>query len=45
MHQQSILITPSILAADLGNLQKEVESIEGSADWLQIDVMDTSCRT
>lgn len=35
-----ILITPSILSADFGCLQKEVESVEGAADWLQIDVMD-----
>jgi ribulose-phosphate 3-epimerase len=36
----SVLIAPSILSADLGRLQEEVESIENDADWLQIDVMD-----
>lgn len=36
----SVLITPSILAADLGHLQDEVKSIEKDADWLQVDVMD-----
>lgn len=34
-----IFITPSILAADLGHLQDEVDSV-ASADWLQVDVMD-----
>ena len=37
---QPILITPSILSADLTRLQEEVESVEPFADWLQIDVMD-----
>ena len=35
-----ILITPSILSADFGRLQAEVDSIEPFADWLQLDVMD-----
>lgn len=35
-----ILITPSILSADLAHLQDEVETIEQHADWIQIDVMD-----
>lgn len=35
------LIAPSVLAADFGNLQKEIEMInESSADWFHIDVMD-----
>lgn len=37
---QNILISPSILAADFGNLNAEIASIETSADWLHIDVMD-----
>jgi ribulose-phosphate 3-epimerase len=36
----SLLITPSILSADLRHLQEEIASIEPYADWLQIDVMD-----
>lgn len=40
MPSRPILIAPSILSADLGRLQSEVESIEESADWLQVDVMD-----
>jgi len=35
-----VLIAPSILSADLKRLNEEVASIESSADWLQIDVMD-----
>lgn len=35
----SILITPSILSADLSQLQNEVDSLKG-ADWIQVDVMD-----
>jgi ribulose-phosphate 3-epimerase len=36
----NILISPSILSADLAHLQEEVGSIEPYADWLQVDVMD-----
>lgn len=37
----SHLISPSILAADFANLQKETEMLDkSSADWLHIDVMD-----
>jgi ribulose-phosphate 3-epimerase len=34
-----ILITPSILSANLTRLQEEVDSV-ATADWLQVDVMD-----
>jgi len=35
------LIAPSILAADFGNLQRDVEMLNSSkADWLHIDIMD-----
>lgn len=35
------LISPSILAADFGNLQRDVELINQSqADWIHVDVMD-----
>ena len=37
----SKLIAPSILAADFGNLQRDVEMVNKSdADWFHIDVMD-----
>lgn len=37
----SNLIAPSVLAADFGNLQRDVEMINQSqADWFHIDIMD-----
>lgn len=37
----SKLIAPSILAADFGNLQRDVELVnESNADWFHIDIMD-----
>lgn len=35
-----VIITPSILSADLTRLQEEVSRVEACADWLQVDVMD-----
>jgi len=36
-----ILIAPSILAADFGNLKRDIEIINNSeADWFHIDIMD-----
>ena len=38
---QKIKIAPSLLAADFGNLQRDVEMVNASkADWHHIDVMD-----
>jgi ribulose-phosphate 3-epimerase len=35
------LVSPSLLAADFGNLEKAVKMINGSqADWLHLDIMD-----
>ena len=35
------MVAPSLLSADFGNLQKEIELVNQSdADWLHIDVMD-----
>jgi ribulose-phosphate 3-epimerase len=37
----SKIIAPSILAADFGNLQRDVEMVNNSeADWFHIDIMD-----
>lgn len=37
----SKLIAPSVLAADFGNLQRDVELInQSAADWFHIDIMD-----
>ncbi len=34
-------ISPSILAADFGNLERDINMVNNSnADWLHIDVMD-----
>lgn len=38
---KSPIISPSLLAADFGNLQRDVELVNNSdADWFHIDVMD-----
>jgi ribulose-phosphate 3-epimerase len=35
------IIAPSVLAADFGNLQRDIEMInQSNADWLHIDIMD-----
>src|SRR6266545_1048716 len=36
----SLVVAPSILAADLAHLADEARAVEGAADWLHIDVMD-----
>ena len=37
----SKLIAPSLLAADFGNLQRDIEMVNSSdADWFHIDIMD-----
>ncbi|MTG98093.1 MULTISPECIES: ribulose-phosphate 3-epimerase [Myroides] len=38
---KNTVIAPSVLAADFGNLQRDVEMInESQADWFHIDIMD-----
>jgi ribulose-phosphate 3-epimerase len=36
----SLIVAPSILAADFSRLADEVRAVEGAADWLHVDVMD-----
>src|SRR4051812_15130803 len=37
----SVFVAPSILSADFGNLQRDIEMINKSqADWFHVDVMD-----
>ena len=38
--EPSPIIAPSILAADFARLADEVHAVEGSADWVHVDVMD-----
>ena len=36
-----MIVSPSLLSADFGNIQRDVEMINASeADWLHIDMMD-----
>ncbi|HEY9534728.1 MAG TPA: ribulose-phosphate 3-epimerase, partial [Mucilaginibacter sp.] len=35
------LVSPSILSADFGNLQRDIEMLNKSeADWIHVDIMD-----
>jgi ribulose-phosphate 3-epimerase len=36
----SLIVAPSLLAADFARLGEAARSVEGSADWLHVDVMD-----
>ena len=41
INDMSHLIAPSVLSADFGNLQRDIELINNSdADWFHIDIMD-----
>ncbi|GAB7042349.1 MULTISPECIES: ribulose-phosphate 3-epimerase [Catenuloplanes] len=40
MDAPSIVIAPSILAADFARLADAARAVEGAADWLHVDVMD-----
>jgi len=37
----SAIVAPSVLAADFGNLEREIKMLnESSADWIHVDIMD-----
>jgi ribulose-phosphate 3-epimerase len=36
----SLIVAPSLLAADFARLGEQARAVEGSADWLHVDVMD-----
>jgi len=38
--EPSLIVAPSLLAADYAHLADEARSVEGAADWLHVDVMD-----
>jgi len=38
--EPSLIIAPSLLAADFARLGEEARAVEGVADWLHVDVMD-----
>lgn len=41
MKTKEILVSPSVLAADISNLQNEIGKINNStADWIHVDIMD-----
>ena len=40
MSVPSLIVAPSLLAADFSRLGEEARAVEGSADWLHVDVMD-----
>ncbi len=37
---KDILISPSLLSADVLNMERHIEMLEGEADWLHLDIMD-----
>ncbi|GIJ75179.1 ribulose-phosphate 3-epimerase [Virgisporangium ochraceum] len=40
MSVPSLIVAPSILAADFAHLADAARAVEGAADWLHVDVMD-----
>ena len=35
-----VLISPSLLSADVLNMERHIDMLEGEADWLHLDIMD-----
>ena len=41
MEKRQMIIAPSILSADFGHLEEEIQAVEkAGADWIHVDVMD-----
>ncbi len=41
LEKKGTMVAPSILAADFGNLQRDIEMLNNStADWIHLDIMD-----
>lgn len=38
--EKKVLIAPSLLSADILNLEAHIDSLAGEADWLHLDIMD-----
>jgi len=38
--KRNFLLAPSLLAADILNMERSISSLEGEQDWLHVDVMD-----
>ncbi len=38
--KRDFLLAPSLLAADILNMERSISSLEGEQDWLHVDVMD-----
>jgi ribulose-phosphate 3-epimerase len=38
--ETSLVVAPSLLAADFSRLGEQARAVEGAADWLHVDVMD-----
>lgn len=37
---RNLFFAPSLLAADILNMERSISSLEGEHDWLHVDVMD-----
>ena len=38
--ERGILISPSLLSADVLNMERHIDELKGEADWLHVDIMD-----
>lgn len=38
--ERGILISPSLLSADVLNMERHIGELKGEADWLHVDIMD-----